>query len=42
MHKLIQVPLFEEIQIAYGGRKVKKNKMIMGLQIEDTHQRATM
>jgi hypothetical protein len=24
MHKLIRVPLSEEIKIAYGGRKVKR------------------
>jgi hypothetical protein len=40
--KLIQVPLSEEIQIAYGGRKVKKKIVIMGLQTEGTHQRATL
>jgi hypothetical protein len=42
MHKLIQVPLSEEIQIAYGGRNVKRKIVIMGLQTEGTHQRATL
>jgi hypothetical protein len=42
MHKLIQVPFFEEIQIVYGGRKVKRKIVIMGLEIESTHQRKTL
>jgi hypothetical protein len=42
MHKLIQVPLSKEIQIAYGGRKVKRKIVIMGLEIESTHQRKTL
>jgi hypothetical protein len=42
MQKLIQVPLSEEIQIAYGGKKVKRKIVTMGLQTEGTHQRATL
>jgi len=34
MHKLIQVPLSKEIQIAYGGRKVKRKIVIMGWKLK--------
>jgi hypothetical protein len=42
MHKLIQVPLSEEIQITYGGRKVKRKIVITGLETESIHQRKTL
>jgi hypothetical protein len=42
MHKLIQVPLSQEIQIAYWGSKVKRKITIMGLETKGTHQRTTI
>jgi hypothetical protein len=42
MHKLIQVPFFEEIQITYGGRKVKRKIVIMGLETKGIHQKTTL
>jgi hypothetical protein len=42
MHKLIQIQLSKEIQMAYWGRKVKRNITIMGLETKGTHQKATL